>query len=115
LNTALYQKYSKQKDYSNHYKVYFIDEDNGYGIAYDIGGSTHSVIVYRDGFKDTTVAHEILHVMGLWHSFSEKGEFTFERYKTDSIMDYSDISPINKLPVISTWQWQWSILWNTLK
>ena len=54
-------------------------------------------------------AHETFHAMGLYHSFDDSGEFTFKKFKTDNIMDYSDIGP-DKIPVISTWQWQWPII-----
>ncbi|MBL4745667.1 MAG: hypothetical protein JKY08_04805 [Flavobacteriaceae bacterium] len=109
LNDMVYRKYDLQMDYRSHYKVYFINERNGYGIAYAIGGSVRSAIVYKDGFSDSTVAHETLHSMGLYHSFDNDSEFIFEQDMTDNVMDYSDIGKYG-IPVISTWQWQWSIL-----
>ena len=99
------------KKYIKHYKLFFIDENAGglYGRSYGIGGAKRTVVIFRRGFSDSTLAHETLHAMGLYHSFDNDGKFTFEEYKTDNIMDYSDIaSP--PLDVISTWQWQWPII-----
>ncbi|GAB6961355.1 hypothetical protein JCM17724A_01040 [Prevotella fusca JCM 17724] len=45
------------------------------------------------GLDDTTCAHELLHALGLYYSFSDLNLHTFEEYKTDNIMDYSDIGP----------------------
>ena len=63
-----------------------------------------AVTIFLGGFLYTTVAHETFHAMGLYHSFSNKGEFIFKKFKTDNIMDYSDIDS-DKTPIISTWQW----------
>ena len=65
------------------------------------------------GLDDTTCAHELLHALGLYHSFSDLNQHTFEEYKTDNIMDYSDVGP-EKIPVIATWQFQWNILHENL-
>jgi len=111
LNAAL--KNSVATDYSKHFKIYLINEEQGglYGRAYDIPAPilSRSVIVLRPGLADSTLAHETFHAMGLHHSFSDSGKFTFEQFKTDNIMDYSDIGP-DLIPVISTWQWQWQTI-----
>ncbi len=116
MNTALYAKYDPLgKDYRKHYKIYFINESAGglYGRSYGIPSTNRSVAVYSVGFNDSTLAHETFHAMGLYHSFSDSGAFTFEKNKTDNIMDYSDIAT-PPVPVISTWQWQWTELWKNL-
>jgi hypothetical protein len=56
------------------------------------------------------VAHETLHSLGLYHSFDNKGDFTFEMNKTDNIMDYSDTA-ITPIPVNTTYHWQWKKIW----
>ncbi|MBQ4819283.1 type VI secretion system tube protein TssD [Aquimarina sp. MMG016] len=115
LNTALAS--GIKKDYSDYYKIYFINEEDGglYGRAYDIPApkASRSVIVLKPGLTDSTLAHEAFHAMGLYHSFDDDGEFTFEQNKTDNIMDYSDIAT-PPIPVISTWQWQWGVLHKNL-
>ncbi len=106
----------KNKDFSQHYKVFFIDEEFVdedqlvlLGQAYGISSFRRSVIVLRHGLTDNTTVHEIFHAMGLHHSFSNESDFTYKINKTDNIMDYSDLGP-DKIPIISTWQWQWDII-----
>ena len=109
----------KKTKYSQYTKVYFIESSNPnkYGRAYGIGGnpdSKKSVIICTKGFSDSTVAHETLHSMGLYHTFDNDSKFTFKFSETDNIMDYSDIEN-RKIPVISTFVWQWKRLWKILK
>ncbi|CAA0171409.1 conserved hypothetical protein [Tenacibaculum maritimum] len=105
-------------DYSKHYKIYFIDEEQGglYGRAYNIPApeSSRSVIVLRPGLTDSTLAHETFHAMGLYHTSDNHSNFTFQQYKTDNIMDYSDIGP-DLIPVISTYQWQWNLIQSNIE
>jgi hypothetical protein len=113
LNSELYKSYDKTK-YQNHYKIYFINESAGglYGIgrSIDKNDDFRTILVYKIGFTDSTVAHETLHSMGLYHTFDNNSDFTFEINKTDNIMDYSDTaSP--PIPVISLYHWQWKKLW----
>ncbi|MEP6806245.1 MAG: hypothetical protein ABI892_17090 [Flavobacterium sp.] len=114
LNTELYKTYSFKK-YQDYFKVYFIKEDaNGlYGIGRSIkkADDFRTILVYKIGFADSTVAHETLHSMGLYHTFDNNSDFTFEIFKTDNIMDYSDTAT-PPLPVISLYHWQWSKLWD---
>lgn len=111
-------KNAYKKDYSKYYKIFLIDEDDSvgglYGRAYGIPSQKRSVVVLRPGLNDSTLAHETFHAMGLYHSFSNRGLFTFEQDRTDNIMDYSDMGPLN-IPVISTWQWQWYLLHQNLQ
>ncbi len=116
LNNLMENKDSK---YSQYVKVYFIEssDPNKYGRVYGIGGtpnSKRSVIVLTKGFSDSTVAHETLHAMSLYHTFDNNSKFTFKRSETDNIMDYSDVEN-RKIPVISTFVWQWRKMWNFLK
>ncbi len=111
---SAFVKKDKKNTYSNYFRVYFVSEDAGglYGRA--LGIPSKSALVLKVGFGDSTVAHELLHAMGLYHSFDDDGEFAFTDCKTDNIMDYSDINkpPIN---VVSTWQWQWELIRKGLK
>lgn len=113
LNTELYKTYSYKK-YQNHFKVYFINESAGglYGIGRSINEADdfRTILVYAIGFADSTVAHETLHSMGLYHTFDNNSDFTFEIFKTDNIMDYSDTAT-PAIPVISLYHWQWTKLW----
>ncbi len=69
--------------------------------------NSKAVVLYNTHNTSTTT-HETLHAMGLHHSFSNKGDFTLVKNKTDNIMDYSHQVSINR---ISTWLWQWSTMW----
>jgi len=116
LNAELYKKYGTS--YQKAYKIYFIDEEAGdgggglglYGRAYGVPSVARSVVVYRSGFSDTTIAHETLHAMGLSHPF-HGGTHMFSRSTTDNIMDYSDIEASPAIPVVQTWKWQWPVIY----
>ena len=98
-------------DYNDYFRLYFFGESCGsgsYGEAAAIVAET--AVIYCDGLTDTTAAHELFHAMGLYHSFSNKGLFTFDYGKTDCVMDYSDIVR-PPLPVIQFYKWQWELLW----
>ena len=103
---------SKYKEY---HKIFFLNEKNEdeslYGQARKI--CSKEVVVLAPGLHDTTCAHELFHALGLYHSFSDLNQHTFEKYKTDNIMDYSDVGT-DKIPVIATWQFQWNILQENL-
>lgn len=82
-----------------------------------------SAIVCRSRFFDSTVVHELLHCFGLWHSFSNNSQHTFEKHKTSNMMDYNptqllqntssipsqQITPYG-LNLVSSWKWQWKII-----
>ncbi len=107
--------HSYNSNYNHSYKIYFIDDSLGtlYGRSYDIGTPEKSVIVLPSGFNDSTVAHETLHAMGLYHTFDNDSKFTFVRSETDNIMDYSDIEN-RMIPIIGTFVWQWKKLWRNI-
>ncbi|NND94650.1 MAG: hypothetical protein HKN45_07255 [Flavobacteriales bacterium] len=115
LATYLETKFAAENPgLENHYKIFFFDERGG---RYRTNGSyvglngyakaivAKSVVLFNTHNSASTI-HELLHAMGLYHTFSNSGEFTFEKNKTDNIMDYSH----NASPPItrkSTWYWQW--------
>ena len=108
LNQELYKQFGNK--YQHVYKVYFINENNPdiSGIGRTMKDKTvKTILVFKSGFADSTVAHEVFHSMGLYHSFDNDSNFTFEINKTENIMDYSDLVGI---PVISTYHWQWKTL-----
>ena len=114
LNQELYKSYDKAK-YQNHFKIYFVNENAGglygKGRSIDKKDDFRTILVYAIGFADSTVAHETLHSMGLYHSFDNNSDFTFKINETDNIMDYSDtVTP--PIPVISLYHWQWNKIWD---
>jgi uncharacterized protein involved in type VI secretion and phage assembly len=121
LNTILYAKYDALgKDYRSHYKIYLINEpaspsfaptDGAFGWSSGIPSTIKSVIVYKAGLLDSTIAHETLHAMGLNHSFVDVSKHTFQLNKTDNIMDYSDTDPTIPIPVVQLWKWQYGFIY----
>ncbi len=98
------------------FKVFFFEELGGYYNGNDYRGlnggardiPSKSVALYKTHNTSTTT-HELLHAIGLYHSFSNSGTFTYKKNTTDNIMDYSHQNnpPIDR---ISTWKWQWEKL-----
>ncbi|PZF72734.1 phage baseplate assembly protein V [Taibaiella soli] len=118
LLNAFIKKYpvNSHTNYEDYYKVFFINEQSGglYGHSRDIGSlnnKVREVVVYAKGFNDSTTAHELLHAMGLLHTFDNDSRFTFEQNHTNNIMDYSDMVGI---PVVASHKYQWEILHGTL-
>jgi len=103
-------------DDTENFKIFLFDEDGGrfktdgsfVGLAgfAPIGGK--KVVMFKDPIK-TDIVHELFHSMGLFHSFSDSGQFTFEKNKTDNMMDYSDTAT-PPITLKSTWRWQWKKL-----
>ena len=82
----------------NFFKIYYIDRycyvNNDTkvalcGKAYALGSS--KAIIFRHGLQDNTASHELLHCIGLPHSFSslniDQWGFAFKEKMTDNIMD----------------------------
>ena len=113
--TETFNKDNITSKYKEYHKIFFLNEKNEdeslYGQARKI--CSKEVVVLAPGLHDTTCAHELFHALGLYHSFSDLNQHTFEKYKTDNIMDYSDVGT-EKIPVIATWQFQWNILQENL-
>lgn len=126
LNAQVRAKYGSK--YDNVYKFYFIKQEAGtsrrpnrglYGRAYGIPSTAKSVVIYKgnsgnQAFTDSTLVHEGLHAMGLYHSFDSSGEHTFTQDKTDNIMDYSDVASV-PIPVIQLWHWQYRFIYPNVK
>ncbi|KMQ69196.1 hypothetical protein ACM39_03580 [Chryseobacterium sp. FH2] len=68
-------------------------------IVNDYIGGALGARIFALGITDTTIAHEALHSIGLYHSFDNDGDYTFEYVKTNNIMDYSS-------PRTLIWYWQ---------
>jgi len=106
-NILKYLNSKLDSKYKNYFKVYSIDETCREAIGFSVD-KTNACIVFR-GHYDDTVPHELLHAMGLEHTFCAKENFpnakyTYKAKTTDNVMDYSD------LVGISTFCWQWKIM-----
>ena len=98
-------------DLSNFYKVFFIFEDGSGSMGQSAGNPNDpkrkdkplkNMIVFNHKGYPLTVSHELLHSLGLFHSFSNRSQFTFNRKGTSNIMDYP-----GKFKQDSLWRWQW--------
>ena len=105
----------KNKKKYNDYLVAFylgIPHKNTYGYSYG-----NQVIMFSNALESTGV-HEWLHSLGLPHTFTGTGEYTYKGIKTENIMDYThhqfrsnDPSTFHfKKSRVSLfyWQWQWA-------
>lgn len=99
--------------YTNILKVFFINERCTKAAGYAIK-EYQSAVLFSGGYDSdnrSVTTHEIMHVMGLSHTFEKKSRFIFEKYTTDNLMDYSDAAGDEReKDTISTYHWQWAIL-----
>ncbi|KFF00460.1 hypothetical protein IX39_07380 [Chryseobacterium formosense] len=78
----------KNEIYKSYYRVYMLPTSlNLNGIAEDVG-NVKTVVAFQNR-NDSSTAHEILHAMGLYHTFDNNSPYTFKLYNTDNIMDYT--------------------------
>jgi len=126
LNRQLKESY-KDENFDNYYKIYAFDE------KYKSGGHGYSpndlnvkgVVVFKDHNR-ITIVHELLHQLGLDHTFSYKDMvfkrkkitknalFTYRATETENIMDYGHAANffrnVVNIEAISTFSWQWELL-----
>ena len=127
LNEKLISK--KGNKYNNYIKVYYFGSEGG---NINAGGSFEGLAGYSQPGENTTVlfkrydliattAHEVLHSMGLDHTFENKniiptgmtktnapnGKYTFQFATTDNILDYSNQNWIDRKSLM---EWQWEII-----
>ncbi|EKT3967183.1 hypothetical protein NTJ12_002265 [Flavobacterium psychrophilum] len=99
---------TKENDiYKNHYRVFMLPASEKLnGMAEDIGKNAKAVVVYQNR-NDSTTPHELMHAMGLYHTFDNNGLFTYKIRNTDNIMDYTHQIGKKRFSVN---RWQWKIL-----
>ena len=106
----LKREYGNQFD--GYYTVFFFGDKSESTNGYAYPNSTYGV--FFDGYNSATVPHEMLHAMGLPHSFDYQGvPFAYKYHTTDNIMDYSHLTP-NPIKRMSLFYWQWGILNNKI-
>jgi hypothetical protein len=120
----------EKNKYDHWIKIFFFSDKKGCyisdnGTDQKINGyydQDKSIVLFADAIP-TAAVHELLHSLGLFHSFNNSDDFanakiTFEPHKTDNIMDYivQDNSKKNSLVsgytnhTFSLWKWQWEIV-----
>ena len=117
----------KHPGFKNYLKVFFFGVEGGKmkidntGSKYyrGLNGSAENInskaVVLYDSHNNSTTTHEVLHAMGLHHTFSNRSALTLKEGQTDNIMDYSHQSRYGKINRISTYQWQWANIHNHLE
>ena len=94
-----------------------------------LGESYENISMCYGGANRTTIAHELMHSLGLNHTFSNFPphsdtnnnenllDFSYRKNKTDNIMDYEDkvfvngkLLQIDDFEKISTYHWQWVVI-----
>lgn len=115
--------------YNNYIKVYYFGSEGGNintngnfeGLAGYSQPGENTTILFRRYDVIATTAHEVLHSMGLDHTFESKniiptgmtktnapnGKYTFKFAITDNILDYSHRNWIDRKSLM---EWQWEII-----
>jgi hypothetical protein len=110
--SGLFTRLRNDKNVNDYIVVYL------FGVRGDSGGyASGKTIVAYNALTASGVAHEILHCLGLPHTFSnaecEHGQnikppkCTYEALQTENIMDYTE--PRLGISAYATWHWQWVI------
>ncbi|WP_294246342.1 reprolysin-like metallopeptidase, partial [uncultured Chryseobacterium sp.] len=100
--------------YDDVIKIFVVDEACDTAAGYALS-TQKTAVLFRGGFDTdnrNVTTHEIMHVLGLPHTFENESIFVFEKYSTDNIMDYSDTASDYSMRknVYSTSHWQWGIM-----
>ena len=110
--------------YDDYYRIYFVAEDfrneKNKKIHFSvkekrrrINNEEYDILssFLFDGYEKTTIVHELLHCMGLPHTFASVVDkdgitpvITYEKGQTDNVMDYTDKDRI------CIYYWQWKII-----
>ncbi|WP_411812201.1 hypothetical protein ACLB9Y_03070 [Chryseobacterium scophthalmum] len=107
LHDYMLTTYNFRRHFPNHFIIYVFDVralSGGFsagGEAYDINSDNALVFEYASR-KTTCLVHELLHALGLYHTFDNDSLFTFPKV-TENIMDYTN-------PRYATFKWQWDII-----
>lgn len=81
------------------------------GRAFNLGSKYCGLF---EGFQRNynTVVHELLHCLGLLHSFDIEAKHKFKAYETDNFMDYASSDERDDRSML--WKWQWEKIWKYL-
>ncbi len=119
----------KYGDASGYIRIFFLPEGcrssqadpnagmhvDGYSLNERNGKSQHMVVCFG-GCEETTPTHELLHALGLPHTFdgsSPRAKYTYEDGKTDNLMDYPNpimVGDLKRISLKSLFEWQWETI-----
>lgn len=113
----LFRKIKHFDVYKDYYKIFCFKREakkkrNGIFIhTLGVAEDKSDICFIFDDFKtdDETIAHELLHCLGLDHTFENSSPYTFRKYHTDNVMDYvgeGEEKCFEKTNTSSFWQWK---------
>lgn len=107
-------------EYQSCVRIYLIDKyycsnyfesQNGENPRYLNGciqpGTDGAILIFKKsieangGKKNNTVAHELMHIIGLRHNFDQRNQYTFQYDSTTNVMDYT-----NNPHSLNRYQWE---------
>ncbi len=110
-------------EYTSWYKVFFFDENGGYNTTNSTTGAVSytglnggaadipsKCVALFNGHNTATTTHELLHAMGIYHTFDNDGLYVYKIGQTENIMDYSHQSAYGSKTRTTLWKWQWDKL-----
>lgn len=118
----------RSNNYLNHFIIFCIGEKCITNVVSDSETSVRGfstlnqnyTVLFSNADKET-VAHEVLHGLGLRHSFDNKALFTYKAQETHNMMDYSHWkfqldreTPNTPKERYHTWYWQWKLVNNKI-
>lgn len=99
--------------YEHYFKIFFIPDPHQSLNGFSSGRREKFTVCFYDALKETPV-HELLHSLGLPHTFdgsTSRAKYVYEDGMTDNLMDYShQNSPYGSTPRQSLFHWQWQSL-----
>jgi len=111
LHEYLEEKFRQKYIDDGYFKVFIFDSygeynANGYILGEANNIPSKSCVIFNQAIvrtvaDSTTISHELIHCLGLYHTFSNENKHTFEKLKTNNLMDYS-----RKTKSLNMYQWK---------
>ncbi|QEE50667.1 hypothetical protein FUA48_14090 [Flavobacterium alkalisoli] len=84
-----------------------VELDGRFLGGFSSGENSDAIMFTQNENDKITCAHEVLHSLGLGHTFSRWEKFSFDSRKTDNIMDYTQLATSLYTSQPATYYWQW--------
>lgn len=111
--------HSQTAGYEDHFKIYFTQDEchnftENYSLEGFSSGEKFTICFSASSIADSTPTHELLHSLGLPHTFdgsTSRAKYVYQECMTDNIMDYSNLIGVD---AHSLFHWQWKSINNQL-